>query len=276
MTPNIPSLELNDGRSIPQLGYGVYKVPAEETADLVLRALEIGYRHIDTATLYGNEVGVGEAVRRSGLPRDEVFVTTKVWQDRHGYDNTLRAFDESLDRLGLDEVDLYLIHWPAPEQNLYVETWTALERLRDEGRARSIGVANFAIPHLERLAAESDVVPAVNQIELHPAFPQDELRAYDSEHGIVTEAWAPLARGGALDNPVITGLAAKHSATPAQVILAWHLALGNVAIPKTVNPERMRENLGAIDVALDEDDLAAIATLSRPDGRTGKDPETFG
>lgn len=272
MTAPIPALALNDGRAIPQLGLGTYKMPPEDTADHVATAIDLGYRHIDTASLYGNEQGVGEGLRRSGIDRDELFVTTKVWHDRLGYDETLRAFDESLERLGLDEVDLYLIHWPAPARDLYVETWDALQLLRDEGRARSIGVANFKIPHLQRLIDETDTVPAVNQVELHPSFQQPQLRAFHAEHGIVTESWAPLQRGHACEVPVIERLAAKHGRTPAQIALRWHLELGCVAIPKSVHPERMRENLEATGFALDADDLAALAGVDCGE-RTGKDPD---
>ena len=272
MNALIPALALNDGREIPQLGLGTYKMPPADTAGHVATALEFGYRHIDTASLYGNEEGVGEGLRRSGLDRDEVFITTKVWHDRLGYDETLRAFDESLERLGLDHVDLYLIHWPAPARDLYVESWDALQLLRDEGRARSIGVANFKMAHLQRLIDETDVVPAVNQVELHPAFQQTPLRAFHAQHGIVTESWAPLQRGSACDEPVVERLAEKHGRTPAQIALRWHLELGNVAIPKSVHAERMRENLGAIDFALDADDLAALAGVDCGE-RTGKDPD---
>ena len=272
MNAPVPVLALHDGREIPQLGLGTYKMPPADTAGHVADALALGYRHIDTASLYGNEEGVGEGLRRSGLDRDDVFVTTKVWHDRLGYDETLRAFDESLDRLGLDEVDLYLIHWPAPARDLYVESWEALQLLRDEGRARSIGVANFKIPHLQRLVDETGVAPAVNQVELHPAFQQRELRDFHAAHGIVTESWAPLQRGRACAEPVIERLAAKHGRTPAQIALRWHLELGNVAIPKTVHPERMRENLEAVGFALDTGDLAALESVDCGE-RTGRDPD---
>jgi 2,5-diketo-D-gluconate reductase A len=272
---SIPAVSLNDGNRIPQLGFGVYKIPDAETGDAVVAALEAGYRHIDTASFYENERGVGEGIRRSGLDRDDVFVTTKVWWDQNGYDSTLRSFDASLDRLGFDTVDLFLIHWPAPKHDKYVETWRALERIRDEGRARSIGVANFHVHHLERLARETDTVPAVNQVELHPLLPQNEVRAYGAEHGIVTEAWSPLARGRILGDPTLDALAAKHGVSPAQVVIRWQLQLGNVVIPKSVSPERIRQNLDVFSFTLDDADLAAIATLATGE-RTGRDPDDLG
>ncbi|AGW40422.1 oxidoreductase [Leifsonia xyli subsp. cynodontis DSM 46306] len=261
--PTIPHLPLGDGASIPQLGFGVYKIPEAETVDAVHTALDAGYRHIDTAAFYGNERAVGEAVRRSGLPREEVYVTTKVWWSENGYDSALRAVDASLDRLGFDRVDLFLIHW------------RALERVRDEGRARSIGVSNFHIHHLQRLASETGTVPAVNQVELHPWLPQSDVRAYDDANGIVTEAWSPLARGRVLGDPTLAALAQKHGATPAQVVLRWQLQLGVVVIPKSSAPERIRENRDLFGFELDADDLAAIATLESGE-RTGKDPDDLG
>ncbi|MEV8213871.1 aldo/keto reductase [Leifsonia sp. NPDC077715] len=272
---SIPELTLNDGTTIPQLGFGVYKIPEAGTADAVVTALDAGYRHIDTAAFYENERGVGEGVRRSGLDRSEVFVTSKVWWTENGYDSTLRSFDASLQRLGFDTIDLFLIHWPAPKSDRYVETWRALERVRDEGRARSIGVANFHIHHLERLARETETVPAVNQVELHPWLPQAEVRAYDAAHGIVTEAWSPLARGRILGDPTLDRLAAKHGVSPAQVVIRWQLQLGNVVIPKSTSPERIRSNLDVFGFELDADDLAAIAGLESGE-RTGKDPDDLG
>lgn len=269
-----PLLLLNDGHRIPQLGLGVYKVADDEASDTVQVALEAGYRHLDTAALYENERGVGAGIARSGVPRDELFVTTKVWNDRHGYDETLRAFDESLDKLGLDYVDLYLIHWPAPRQNRYVETYRALESLKADGRARSIGVSNFHTHHLDRLLAETDVVPAINQVELHPELAQTELRRYDAAHGILTEAWSPLARGRLLDNETLATIGARYGKTPAQVVLRWHVELGNVVIPKSVSPARIRENLDVFDFTLDAADHAAIAQLDSG-SRTGKDPDTI-
>ena len=274
MTPS-PLLPLNDGHSIPQLGLGVYKVEDALAADTVQVALEAGYRHIDTAALYENERGVGQGLARSGLPREDVFVTTKVWNDRHGYDDTLRAFDESLGKLGLDYVDLYLIHWPAPRQDRYVDTYRALETLRADGRARSIGVSNFHTHHLDRLLRETAVTPAVNQIELHPWLPQAELRRFDLAHGILTEAWSPLARGRAIGNPVLDAIGARHGKTAAQVVIRWHLELGNVVIPKSVTPDRIRENIDVFDFSLAADDLAAITALDSGE-RTGKDPDDHG
>ena len=272
---DVPSLELNDGNAIPQLGFGVYKIAENLVADAVEFALETGYRHLDTAAFYENERGVGDGVRRSGLPREDVYVTTKVWWTDNGYDSTLRSFDESLERLGLDYVDLYLIHWPAPKHDLYVDTWQALERVRADGRARSIGVANFHIHHLERLARETSTVPALNQIELHPWLQQRDTRAYDATHGIVTEAWSPLARGRILDNEPLARIAAKHGVSPAQVVIRWHLQLGNVVIPKSQTPARIRDNFDVFGFALDDHDLAVIATLDSG-YRTGKDPDDLG
>lgn len=268
---SVPLIPLNDGRAIPQLGLGVYKIGDEEAARTVAVALEAGYRHVDTATLYGNERGVGEGICASGLPREQVFVTTKVWNDDHGFDETLAAFDRSLELLGTDYVDLYLVHWPIPSRDRYVDTYRALERLQSEGRARSIGVSNFAEEHVQRLLDETGVVPAINQVELHPRLPQEELRTFDAAHGIVTEAWSPLARGRLLDEPALARIAAKHGVSPAQAVLRWHVQLGVVAIPKSVTPERIRENLDVFGFALDDEDLAAIAGLATGE-RTGRDP----
>jgi 2,5-diketo-D-gluconate reductase A len=271
-----PTLPLNDGRRIPQLGLGVYKTTDAESADAVDFALRHGYRLVDTAAMYLNEKGVGEGVRRSGLPREDVFVTTKVWFTENGFDSTLRSFDESLERLGTDYVDLYMIHWPAPANDRYVETWRALERLADEGRARSIGVANFHTKHLDRLIAETGTTPAVNQVELHPWLPQAEVRAYDAAHGILTQSWSPLARGHVLDpahgGEVLAALARKHGKSPAQIVLRWHVQLGLSVIPKSVTPARIRENIEVFDFELDSDDLAAIASLATGE-RTGVDPD---
>ncbi|WP_116244729.1 aldo/keto reductase [Nocardiopsis sp. FIRDI 009] len=266
---------LNDGRSMPQLGFGVWQVSDDEAQRAVTTALEAGYRSIDTAKLYANEAGVGRAVAQSGLPREDLFVTTKLWNDDQGFDRTLKAFDASLDRLGTDYVDLYLIHWPTPARDLYVETWRALERIRDEGRARSIGVSNFTAEHLDRLVAETGTVPAVNQIELHPYLSQEAMRAANDAHGVRTEAWSPLGQGkGLLEDPVLTRLAAKHGKRPAQVVLRWHLQLGNIVIPKSVTPARIRENIDVFDFELDGGDMAAVSALDR-DGRIGPDPATF-
>jgi 2,5-diketo-D-gluconate reductase A len=269
------TLQLNDGHRIPQLGLGVYKIPDAQAAETVQVALEAGYRHIDTAALYANERGVGEGLARVGLPRAEVFVTTKVWNDRHGYDETLRAFDESLAKLGLDYVDLYLIHWPAPTQDRYVDTYTALETLRADGRARSIGVSNFHTHHLDRLLAETEIVPAVNQVELHPWLVQTEVRAYNAAHGIRTEAWSPLARGRAVGNSTLETIGARYGKSAAQVVLRWQLQLGNIVIPKSVTPARIRENFDVSDFTLTEADVAAVTDLDAGE-RTGKDPDDLG
>jgi 2,5-diketo-D-gluconate reductase A len=270
---SVPNLVLNNGVEIPQLGYGVFKVPADETRRAVTTALDAGYRHIDTARLYDNEAEVGEAVRESGLLRDEVFVTTKVWSTDQGYDNTMRAFDASMRRLGFDVLDLYLIHWPTPARDLYVETWRAMEKLYMDGRIRAIGVSNFQPDHLRRLLDRCEVVPVINQVELHPYLQQHEVRKTDEQLGVLTEAWSPIARGGALlADPTITGLADKHGRTPAQVVLRWHIELGHVVIPKSVTPSRMEENLDIFGFSLDEDDMAAIARLDRGE-RTGPDPD---
>lgn len=270
---SVPVLALNDGHTIPQLGLGVYKIGDEDVVDTVVTALETGYRHIDTAALYGNERGVGAGIRASGLPREQVFLTTKVWNDDHGFEQTLAAFDRSLALLGTEYVDLYLVHWPLPSRNRYVDTYRALERLQQEGRVRSIGVSNFAPEHSERLLSETSVVPAVNQVEMHPRLPQEEVRASNAAHGIVTEAWSPLARGRLLDHPVLAGLAVKHAVSPAQVVLRWHIQLGVVVIPKSITPERIRANFDVFSFALDETDLAAIASLATGE-RTGRDPRT--
>jgi 2,5-diketo-D-gluconate reductase A len=275
---NSPLLTFSDGHTIPQLGLGVYKASDAETRVSVAAALDAGYRHIDTAKLYENETAVGDAVRASGLPREEVFVTTKVWQDDHGYDEARRAFDASLTRLGFDYLDLYLIHWPAPAQNRYVDTWRALASLKADGLVRSIGVSNFNPSHVDRLIDETGIVPVINQIELHPRHQQAAVREYDAAHGILTEAWAPLARGGVLGSEPFTAIAAKHGKTPAQVVIRWHLELGNVVIPKSVTPERIVANFDVFDFELDADDRAAIARLDPSDGagRTGGDPDTVG
>jgi 2,5-diketo-D-gluconate reductase A len=267
-----PLISLADGRSIPQLGVGTYKVPAAHTAELVAGALRHGYRHVDTATLYGNEAEVGEGIRRSDLPRDDVFVTTKLWNDDHGYDAALRAFDASLDRLGFDEVDLYLIHWPIPSRDLYVQTWRALVRLRDEGRARSIGVSNFSPAHIHRLTEETGVTPVIDQVELHPRFPQRELQAWNDAHGIVTQSWAPLARGGLLDDPSLGEVARAHGKTAAQIVIRWHLDRGLVVFPKSNSLARLRENADVFDFALSADDRAVLASLETGE-RTGRDPD---
>jgi 2,5-diketo-D-gluconate reductase A len=259
----VATIALNDGRHIPQLGLGVWQIPNGRVADVVATAIEAGYRHIDTAALYRNEQGVGRAIANSEVAREELFVTTKVWNSDHGYDHTMHAFDASIRKLALDYVDLYLIHWPSPGQDRYLETWRALEKLRADGRARSIGVSNIQIPHLRRQLDETETVPAINQIELHPNLPQAGLRAFHAEHGIATEAYSPLAQGRLLRDKVIAGLARKHGKSAAQVILRWHLQLGNVVIPKSVTPSRIRENIDLFDFELDEDDLRVVAGLDR-------------
>jgi 2,5-diketo-D-gluconate reductase A len=270
-----PTLTFHDGHTIPQLGYGVWQVDDDVAETVVGEALRVGYRHIDTAKLYGNEAGVGRAIRASGIPRDDIFVTTKLWNDDQGRDNVLRAFDASMDRLGFDVLDLYLIHWPTPKRGLYVETWQAFLELKESGRVKSIGVSNFPAEQLDDLAAATGVLPVINQVELHPYLNQAALRAYDSTHGILTQAWSPLGQGGELlAEPVITSIAAAHDATPAQVVLAWHLALGNVVIPKSVTPERIASNFAALDVTLTADEIAAIDGLDEG-RRLGPDPVRF-
>ncbi|HEU5160358.1 MAG TPA: aldo/keto reductase [Streptosporangiaceae bacterium] len=272
---NLPHVMLNNDVSMPQLGFGVFQVPDAETEPAVAVALEAGYRSIDTARIYGNEEGTGRALKASGLPREELFVTTKLWNADHGYDSTLRACEASLARLGLDYLDLYLIHWPVPSQDRYLDTWRAFERLYAEGRVRAIGTSNFLPEHLTRVMDAFEVVPAVNQIELHPYLAQAELRAFDAEHGIATEAWSPIGQGkGLLDDPALAPIAAKHGKTPAQVVIRWHLQLGNVVIPKSVTPARIVENIDVFDFELDADDLAAIAALDCGK-RYGPDPATF-
>ena len=274
-TTSVPSLEQNDGKQIPQLGFGVFQVPPEDTAAVVQQAIETGYRAIDTAAAYGNEAGVGEGIRRGGLEREDVYVTTKLWNGDHGRDRALRAFDSSLERLGFDYVDLYLIHWPVPGQGQYVETWEALVEIAREGRARSIGVSNFMVEHLDRIISETDVVPVVNQIELHPRFQQGELRRYHAEHAILTEAWSPLGQGTLLDDQTITDIARAHQRTPAQVILRWHLQLGNVVIPKSATPKRIEENFQVFDFELSDEEMGRIQKLDSG-RRIGPDPARFG
>jgi 2,5-diketo-D-gluconate reductase A len=271
----VPTIAFNNGVEIPQLGFGVWQVPEDEVVAAVRTALEVGYRSIDTAAAYRNEEGTGRAIAESGIDRDQVFVTTKLWNSEQGYDSTLAAFDESVKKLGLEYVDLYLIHWPSPHRDKYVETWKAFERLLADGRVRSIGVSNFQQAHLQRLFDETDIVPALNQIELHPNLQQQPLREFHAQHGILTEAWSPLASGGdVLTDPAIAKLAEKYGKTPAQVILRWHLQLGNVVIPKSVTPSRIKENFELFDFELTADDLAAFAPLEKG-FRTGPDPDTF-
>ncbi|HEX5989297.1 MAG TPA: aldo/keto reductase [Solirubrobacterales bacterium] len=270
----VPVLTLHDGVEIPQLGFGVFQIPPDETQEAVEEALGVGYRHIDTAAAYRNEVGVGAAIAATGVDREDVFVTTKLWNSQQGYDSTLAAFEKSLGRLGTGYVDLYLIHWPRPDRDLFLETWRAFERIQEEGGARSIGVSNFRIEDLERLEREAERRPTVNQVELHPRFQQPELRAWDDEHQIATEAWSPLAQGDLLEDGTIATVAAHRDRTPAQVILRWHLQVGNVVIPKSATPERIRENFEVFDFELSEDDMAALARLDTGE-RIGSDPGTF-
>ena len=274
----VPDIALNNGHTIPQLGFGVYQIDPAETADAVRQALEVGYRHIDTAEMYGNEVGVGEGIRASGLERDEVFITSKLNNGFHRPDDARRAFDATLSDLGVDHVDLFLIHWPLPTRydGDFVSTWKTLEEFYHDGRARSIGVSNFQVPHLRRLAQETEVVPAVNQIEVHPYVTNDEVRAYGREHRIATEAWSPIAQGGVLGDPEITTIAERVGKTPAQVVLRWHLQRGDIIFPKSTTPSRIKENFELFDFELTDADVTAISALDRgEEGRTGPNPDVF-
>ena len=273
----VPRIQLNDGHSIPQLGFGVFKVDPARTERIVADALEVGYRHIDTARIYGNEEGVGRALATSGVPREQLYVTTKLWNDDQGTQSVFDAFDRSLERLGLEYVDLYLIHWPVPAQDRYVETWRAFEQLRDSGRVRSIGVSNFMAPHLQRLIDETAVVPAVDQIELHPAHQQPETVEFATEYAIAIEAWGPLGQGKypLLELPQVTDAAAAHGRSPAQVVIRWHLQRGFIVFPKSNHRERMAENFDVFDFALDDAQMSAITGIERA-GRLGPDPHAFG
>ena len=264
----IPTLAMNSGFDIPQLGYGVFKVPAHDTERAVSEALAVGYRHIDTAAIYGNEEGVGAAVAASGIPRDELFITTKLWNDRHEGDEPRKAIGESLEKLGLDHVDLYLVHWPTPAKDNFLEAWQALIALRGEGLTRTIGVSNFLVPHLERIVAETGVTPAVDQIELHPTHQQRDVVAWAKEHGVLIEAWGPLGQGkyDLAAIPAVTEAAAAHGKSPAQVVLRWHLQKGNIVFPKSVRVERLRENLDVFDFELSDAEVAAIDALDPGDG----------
>ena len=275
-SPAVPQLPFSTGGTIPQLGYGVFKVDPDIAADVTAQALEAGYRHIDTARIYGNEEGVGRAIAASDVPREELFVTTKLWNDAHSFDDAIAACKASLERLGLDYVDLYLVHWAVPEQGQYVEAWKALIELQKRGLVRTIGVSNYPLPQLEEIIEATGVAPAIHQIELHPYFQQRELRALHEQHGILTEAWGPLGQGKSdlLENPAVTGVAEAHGVSPAQAVLAWHLASGIVTIPKSVTPSRIVENLAAAEIELTADEVAAIDALDRPDGRGGADPAT--
>ncbi|WP_283632470.1 aldo/keto reductase [Mycolicibacterium poriferae] len=274
----VPTIDLNDGNRIPQLGFGVFQIPPDDTADAVKTALDIGYRHIDTAEMYQNEKGVGDGIRNSGLDRSEVFITSKLNNGFHKPDDARRAFDDTLSALGFDYVDLFLIHWPLPTLygGDYVSTWKTLEEFKKDGRARSIGVSNFQVEHLKRLAQETETVPAVNQIEVHPYFVNNEVRVYGQQHGIETEAWSPIAQGKVLDDPVITRIAEATGKSPAQVVLRWHIQRGDIVFPKSVTPQRIKDNFALFDFELGQDDVDAITTLDQGDsGRIGPNPDTF-
>jgi 2,5-diketo-D-gluconate reductase A len=274
----VPTLALNDGNEIPQLGFGVFQIPPPDTAEAVRTALDAGYRHIDTAEMYRNEAGVGEATRAAGVDRDQVFVTSKLSNACHHPDDARKAFEHTLSTLGFEYVDLFLIHWPLPTlyDGDYVSTWKVMEEFKAQGRARSIGVSNFQVAHLERLAAETDVTPAVNQIELHPYLLNDEVRRYGEDHGILTEAWSPIAQGAVLDDPAITAIAGRLERTPAQVVLRWHLQRGSIVFPKSTTPSRIQENFDLFDFELSDADVQAITALDRgEDGRTGPNPDVF-
>ncbi len=269
------SLLLNtDGVQVPQLGFGVWQVPSDVAEQVVTTALEVGYRHVDTASAYGNEEGVGRAVRASGIPREKLFVTTKLFNPDHG--RAEEAFDESLSRLGLDYVDLYLIHWPLPEHGTYLQAWRSLEKIYRQGRAKAIGVSNFTVETLTRVIDEAEITPSINQIELHPYFQQRRMREFHEANGILTEAWSPLGQGqGLLGDPALAVLSEKYGKTPAQIVLRWHIQLGNVVIPKSVTPARIKENFGVFDFVLDAEDMTAIGAMNTTDGRIGPDPDTF-
>jgi 2,5-diketo-D-gluconate reductase A len=270
----VPNVQFNNGVEIPQLGFGVFQIKPADTAAAVTEALRVGYRHIDTAEMYGNEKEVGQAIAQSDLDSSEVFVTSKLNNGFHAFDDALRAFDQTLADLGLEKIDLFLIHWPLPEVGNYVDTWKALERIYAEGRARSIGVSNFQAHHLRRLHEESTVPPAVNQIEVHPYLTQEPLRAFNAEHEIATEAWSPIAQGGVLEDPVITEIARTTGKSPAQVVLRWHIQLGNIVFPKSTTPSRVQENFEIFDFELSDADVALISALNK-DERTGPNPDEF-
>lgn len=267
-------IALNDGARIPQVGLGVWQTPNDEAAPAVKAALSAGYRHVDTAAVYENEEGVGEGIRQSGIDRSEIYLTTKLWNTEQGYDQTLKAFDASLKRLGTDYVDLYLIHWPSAHRGLFVDTWKAFVKLKEEGRAKSIGVSNFYPEHIEKIVAETGVTPAINQIELHPDFQQREARAFHEKHGIATQSWSPLGQGKLLGHPAIADIAAKLGRTPAQVIIRWHIDNGLVVIPKSVTPSRIAENFNVFDFKLSAEDLDTLNGLDDAGARIGPDPKT--
>jgi 2,5-diketo-D-gluconate reductase A len=272
---DVPGIELNNGATIPQLGFGVFQIDPSDTAETVQTAFDAGYRHIDTAQMYGNEAEVGEAIAKSGLSRDELWITTKCNNSNHGYDDAQSALDESLQKLGLDRVDLYLIHWPLPGKDLYVDTWKGFEKAQSDGKARTIGVSNFQPHHLDRLLEETDTVPAVNQIELHPHMQQAGLRSYHERHGIRTEAWSPIGQGkGLLDAPELSEIAQAHDKRAAQVVLRWHIQLGNIIFPKSVTPERVRENMAIFDFELSDEEMQKIEGMEKAE-RIGPDPDKF-
>jgi 2,5-diketo-D-gluconate reductase A len=274
----VPSIELNDGTKIPQMGFGVFQIDPEETADAVKTALEAGYRHIDTAEMYRNEEGVGRGIRDAGIDRGDVYITSKLNNGYHKPDDARRAFDGTLEALGFDHVDLFLIHWPLPTlyDGDFVSTWKVLEEFKKDGRARSIGVSNFQTAHLERLARETDTVPAVNQIEVHPYFGNEEVRSYGQQHGIATEAWSPIAQGAVLDDPIVERIAKAAERTPAQVVLRWHIQRGDIVFPKSVTPQRIKENLELFDFELGAADMDALTSLNKGEaGRRGPDPDKF-
>ncbi|NYT45283.1 aldo/keto reductase [Alcaligenaceae bacterium] len=275
MSGNARTLSFHDGRSAPQLGFGVWQVENDITPGVVQKALEHGYRSIDTAAIYGNEEGVGKGIAQAGIDRSELFIATKVWNDKHGHDSTKASFEESLERLGLDYVDLYLIHWPVPKVDKFVDAWECMIQLRDEGRAKSIGVCNFNVNHLEKLLDKTGVLPVVNQIELHPRFQQAALREFHAEHDIITEAWSPLGQNLLWEEPELLRIAKKHGRSVAQVMLRWHVQLGNMVLTKSVTQSRMQENARIFDFVLDDTDMQAIAKLDQPDGRVGPDPDLF-
>ena len=270
----VPMIALNDGTKIPQLGLGVWRMSNDETPGIVMSALNNGYRHIDTAAIYGNELGVGQGIAQSDVARDEIFVTSKLWNDRQGYDEALRAFDESMGKLGFDTLDLYLIHWPMPANDKFVETWKAFIRLREEGRVRAIGVSNFLPEQLERLVDETGVTPVLNQVELHPRFQQTAQRKVHEKLGIATECWSPLGQGEVLTEPALLEIASRHGKSAAQVILRWEIQLGLITIPKSANHDRLRENISVFDFQLSDAEMRQIATLDATDGRIGPDPAT--
>lgn len=269
-----PTLTLNNGQQIPQLGLGVYKLATDVAEGLIRQAIETGYRRFDTASFYGNESQIGAGVRNGGLPREEIFVTTKIWNDDQGYDRTLAAIDESLARLNIDYVDMLMIHWPKPQLDLYLETWAAFQKAMEHGKIRGIGVSNFQPNHLDRLLEAGGTVPAINQIELHPGLQQAVVRAYDAQHGIATEAWSPLARGRFNEDATVVSIADKHGKSATQVVIRWHIELGNLVIPKTATASRLQENISVFDFSLDDDDMAKLATLDSG-LRTGPNPDEF-